>query len=108
MSIVSTATLLTALLLSATGAPTASDAPRPDAAPASQASPAAQATPAELSDRHRRWLEEEVVHIIGDYEREAFLGLTDDKARQLFIDAFWKIRDPTPSTRPPDEVSTHR
>ncbi|MFW6159951.1 MAG: GWxTD domain-containing protein [Acidobacteriota bacterium] len=51
-----------------------------------------------LSERYRKWLEEEVVYIISPVEREVFLKLKTDRERDLFIDAFWKQRDPTPAT----------
>ncbi len=46
----------------------------------------------------RTWLEEEVVYIITPKERDVFLKLASDKERDIFIDAFWKQRDPTPGT----------
>ncbi|MEW6455250.1 MAG: GWxTD domain-containing protein [Acidobacteriota bacterium] len=51
-----------------------------------------------LPEKYRKWLEEEVVYIIKDKEREVFLQLQTDKERDLFIEAFWAIRDPTPGT----------
>jgi GWxTD domain-containing protein len=52
----------------------------------------------ELSERDKKWLDEEVVYIITPKEREVFLQLATDKERELFIEAFWKQRDPTPGT----------
>ncbi len=52
----------------------------------------------DLSPAHRKWLEEEVVYIITPLEREVFLKLTSDRERDMFIEAFWKHRDPTPGT----------
>ncbi len=52
----------------------------------------------ELPAHHRKWLEEEVVYIITDKEKDIFLQLGSDRDRNLFIDAFWKIRDPVPGT----------
>ncbi len=52
----------------------------------------------ELPPFYRKWLEEEVVYIITEKERDIFLQLTTDRERRLFTDAFWKIRDPTPGT----------
>jgi len=52
----------------------------------------------ELSERYKKWLEEEVVYIITPKEKEVFLQLLTDKERELFIEAFWKQRDPTPGT----------
>ncbi|MGQ9618496.1 MAG: GWxTD domain-containing protein [Candidatus Aminicenantia bacterium] len=52
----------------------------------------------ELPPKYRKWLEEEVVYIITQKEREIFLQLQSDKERDLFIEAFWAVRDPTPGT----------
>ena len=51
-----------------------------------------------LSDKHNEWLEEEVVYIISNPERDAFMELESDQARDQFIEAFWLSRDPTPGT----------
>ncbi len=53
---------------------------------------------ASLPERYRRWLEEEVVYIITPREREVFLKLQTDRERDIFIEAFWKQRDPDPRT----------
>ena len=53
----------------------------------------------------KRWLDEEVVYIIAPAEREVFLKLATDRERDLFIEAFWKQRDPTPGT-PQNEFKT--
>lgn len=55
-------------------------------------------SPDELPERYRRWLEEEVVYIITAVERDVFLQLENDRARELFIEAFWKHRDQIPET----------
>lgn len=52
----------------------------------------------DLPPPYREWLEEEVVYIILPREREVFLELETDRERDLFIQAFWKQRDPTPGT----------
>jgi len=52
----------------------------------------------ELPLRFKKWLEEEVVYIILPQEREVFLQLQTDRERDLFIEAFWKQRDPTPGS----------
>ncbi len=44
------------------------------------------------------WLEKDVVYIITPKEKEIFLQLESDKERNIFINAFWKQRDPTPGT----------
>lgn len=56
------------------------------------------AGPGNLSARYRQWLDEEVVHIITAKERDVFLQLSSDKDRAIFIEAFWKQRDPTTGT----------
>lgn len=60
-----------------------------------RADQAAAESPAE---KHGRWLEEEVVYLIAPIEKEIFLKLKSDRERDLFIEAFWKQRDPTPGT----------
>ena len=51
-----------------------------------------------VAPRHRAWLEEEVVYIIAETEREAFLRLEGEDLRDAFIEAFWERRDPNPTT----------
>jgi len=58
-----------------------------------------------LPENHKKWLEEEVAYIIAPMEREVFLKLQADRERDLFIEAFWKQRDPTPGT-PENEFKT--
>lgn len=58
-----------------------------------------------LPEKYKKWLEEEVVYIITPLEREVFLQLTTDRERDMFIEAFWKHRDPNPST-PENEFKT--
>lgn len=52
----------------------------------------------DLPDKYRKWLEEEVVYIITPVEKDIFLKLRTDRERDLFIEAFWKHRDPVPET----------
>lgn len=52
----------------------------------------------ELPPQHKKWLNEDVVYIITSTEKEVFLKLETDRERDLFIDAFWRHRDPTPNT----------
>jgi GWxTD domain-containing protein len=52
----------------------------------------------ELPPRLKKWLEEEVCYIITPLEKEVFLQLQTDRERELFIEAFWKQRDPTSGT----------
>ncbi|MDH5405051.1 MAG: GWxTD domain-containing protein [Candidatus Aminicenantes bacterium] len=51
----------------------------------------------ELKEKYITWLQE-VEHIISKAEREAFNQLQADEQRDRFIEAFWKLRDPTPGT----------
>jgi len=52
----------------------------------------------ELPERYKRWVEEEVIYIITPREKDVFLQLGTDKEREIFIEAFWKQRDPTTGT----------
>ncbi len=63
--------------------------------------------PAELALRHRQWLEEDVVYIVSEFERQAFLLLTNDEARDAFMVAFWRERDPTPGTAKNEGLEEH-
>ena len=58
-----------------------------------------------LPEPYRKWLDEEVVYIITPIEREVFLKLQTDRERDLFMEAFWKHRDPNPDT-PENEFKT--
>lgn len=51
-----------------------------------------------LPEKYRKWLEEEVGYIITPVEKEIFLKLKNDREREMFIEAFWKHRDPVPET----------
>ncbi len=59
----------------------------------------------DLDPRFRKWLEDEVAYIITPKEKEVFLQLETDRLRDIFIEAFWKQRDPTPGT-PENEFKT--
>ncbi len=52
----------------------------------------------ELPPRFKKWLEQEVNYIITPLEKKIFLQLQNDRERDLFIEAFWKQRDPTSGT----------
>ncbi len=60
--------------------------------------PGRDGQPAGPPDRYRTWLDEEVVYIITSRERDVFRALRTDRERDIFIDAFWKQRDPSPGT----------
>ena len=49
-----------------------------------------------LSPRYREWLEKDAVYIISRDEKDAFVKLPDDSARDKFIERFWEVRNPTP------------
>lgn len=55
-------------------------------------------SPKDLPPQFKKWLEEEVVYIITSIEKDVFLQLETDRERELFIEAFWKQRDPTQGT----------
>ena len=52
----------------------------------------------ELPEKYRTWLEKDVVYIISDRERGAFLDLESVGEWEAFIDTFWRRRDPDPLT----------
>src|SRR4030065_2241488 len=51
-----------------------------------------------VSPKQASWLAEEVVYIATEKEKSAFRRLETDRERDLFIEAFWKQRDPVPET----------
>jgi GWxTD domain-containing protein len=51
-----------------------------------------------LSPHYREWLTKDVAYIITNEEKQAFLQLTSDEARDRFIDRFWEVRNPTPGS----------
>ncbi|HJS74973.1 MAG TPA: GWxTD domain-containing protein, partial [Vicinamibacteria bacterium] len=52
----------------------------------------------ELTPEHRQWLEKEVAYIHLEREKEVFLALETFEERERFIEAFWRRRDPNPTT----------
>src|SRR5712692_5752195 len=52
----------------------------------------------ELAGPYKKWLNEDVVYIITDEERQAFKRLNTDEEREQFVEQFWLRRDPTPDT----------
>ncbi|MBN1270923.1 MAG: GWxTD domain-containing protein [Candidatus Aminicenantes bacterium] len=52
----------------------------------------------ELPQPYEKWLKEEVVYIISPKEKEAFTKLETNRERDLFMEEFWKQRDPTPGS----------
>src|SRR5215831_10691692 len=51
-----------------------------------------------LDQTYKEWLERDVVYIITKDEKNAFLHLTTDAARNKFIEDFWEIRNPNPGS----------
>lgn len=51
-----------------------------------------------LPPHYRDWLTKDVTYIITNQEKESFLGLTTDDARDKFIEHFWDVRNPTPGS----------
>jgi len=51
-----------------------------------------------LEKDYRNWLERDAAYIITKDERDAFLKLTTDEAREKFIETFWEIRNPSPGS----------
>ncbi len=49
-----------------------------------------------LEGSYREWLERDVAYIISKGERDTFIRLATDEARDRFIEQFWEIRNPTP------------
>ncbi len=60
-----------------------------------------------VSEKYRRWLSEDVVYIISEKERKEFLALQTDSERDAFIEKFWAIRDPDPSTEENEYRAEH-
>ena len=58
----------------------------------------AQSKPEDPMKRFRTWLDEDVVYIITDPERDVFNSLTTVEEKEHFIDQFWARRDPSPGT----------
>ena len=61
----------------------------------------------DLPPKYKKWLEEEVVYIISSLEKDVFLQLETDRERELFIEAFWKHRDPTLGTPENEFITEH-
>lgn len=66
---------------------------------------AEQNTSRNLPLDYKKWLEEEVTYIITSKERDVFFQMDNDRERSIFIEAFWKQRDPTLGT-PMNEFKT--
>jgi GWxTD domain-containing protein len=51
-----------------------------------------------LPNRYRDWLTKEVNYIITEEEAQAFVRLSTDTERDVFIQRFWNIRNPEPNS----------
>lgn len=67
------------------------------AAPGARPAAPGQTKPSALAPQYQEWLRL-TTYIIKEKEREVFLKLTNDRDRDIFIQMFWKTRDPTPAT----------
>src|ERR1700722_4851019 len=61
----------------------------------------------ELRGPYKKWLDEDVVWIITDEERQAFKQLSNDEEHDQFIEAFWQRRDPPPDTEENEYKEDH-
>jgi GWxTD domain-containing protein len=61
----------------------------------------------ELMGPWKKWLNEDVLYIITDEEKQAFKRLKTDEERQQFVEAFWQRRDPTPDTEENEYKEEH-
>src|SRR5438309_6852147 len=52
----------------------------------------------ELAGPWKKWMNEDVIYIITDEEKQAFKRFKTDEERQQFVEQFWLRRDPTPDT----------
>lgn len=63
----------------------------------------------ELATPYKKWLQEDVVYIITDEERRAFVQLATNEEREQFIEQFWQRRNPDPdSTENPFKEEHYR
>jgi GWxTD domain-containing protein len=60
--------------------------------------PPSAAQKQKLEKNYREWLDRDVAYIITKEERNTFLKLTTDEARDQFIQNFWEVRNPTPGS----------
>ncbi len=60
-----------------------------------------------LAPAYRKWVVEEVGHVITDEEARVWRRLDSDAKRERFIERFWLVRDPTPGTPRNENQETH-
>jgi len=51
-----------------------------------------------LDKNYKNWLERDVAYIMNKDERDEFLRLTTNEARDKFIEQFWEVRNPEPGS----------
>ncbi len=61
----------------------------------------------ELAGPWKKWMNEDVLYIITDEEKQAFKRLKTDEERQSFVEQFWLRRDPTPDTEENEYKEEH-
>ena len=61
----------------------------------------------ELHGVYKTWLDQDVVWIITDTERQAFKHLSNDEERDAFIENFWLRRNPNPDSPDNEFRETH-
>ncbi|HYN84628.1 MAG TPA: GWxTD domain-containing protein, partial [Pyrinomonadaceae bacterium] len=52
----------------------------------------------EVKEVYKKWIEQDVAYIITDEEKKAWKKLQTDEEREMFIEDFWRKRDPDPDT----------
>jgi GWxTD domain-containing protein len=57
----------------------------------------AKVDPKDLAPHYQEWLRL-TTYIMKNKEKDVFMQLTNDRDRDLFIETFWRMRDPTPGT----------
>jgi GWxTD domain-containing protein len=61
----------------------------------------------ELAGPWKKWMNEDVLYIITDEEKQSFKRLKTDEERQSFVESFWLRRDPTPDTEENEYKEEH-
>ena len=61
----------------------------------------------DLHQKHREWLKS-TQYIIIQEEKEVFMQLSTNRERDIFIETFWKQRDPTPGTPQNEYKDEHK
>jgi GWxTD domain-containing protein len=52
----------------------------------------------EVKEVYKKWIEQDVAYIITPEEKKAWKKLQTDEEREMFIEDFWRKRDPDPDT----------